>query len=209
MNVGIYKITHRDTGRVYIGQSSNLSRRKSAYAGSGGGGNTNSVIKRSILKYGWDAFDFDVIVYCEHNMLNVYEKGLIALYDCRTPNGFNVQAGGGDYSVSDETKELISRANSGRVRSDEVKKKLSNAQVKRWKSVPATEAQIENARCLGYQKPSDEVRAKMSEALRQRGKVDPASFANFKGKKHTPETREKMRQSHLKRNEEKRRSHNG
>ena len=209
MNVGIYKITHKDTGRVYIGQSSNLTRRKAKYRSCGGGGNTNSVIKRAILKYGWDAFNFDVIVYCEQNMLNTYEANLISAYDCRTPNGFNVQAGGGDYSVSEDTKALISEANSGKVRTDEVKQKLSHAQIERWKSAHATEAQIENARRLGYQKPSDEARAKMSEALRQRGKVNPASFANFKGKKHTPETREKMRQSHLKRNEEKRRSHNG
>jgi excinuclease UvrABC nuclease subunit len=45
MNSGIYKITHRETGRVYIGQSIKLKRRYNGYKNAGG--NLNSV--------GWSA----------------------------------------------------------------------------------------------------------------------------------------------------------
>ena len=209
MNVGIYQITHKDTGRLYIGQSKNLKRREAQYRSVAGGGGSNSVIKRAIMKYGWDAFEFRVIVYCDVDMLDTYEINLIATYDCLAPKGFNVQLGGNDRTVTEETKQLISAANSGRVHSAEARQKMSDAQTARWATTEATDAQRDNARLLGMVIPTEETREKMSQALRERGQTNPASFANFRGKKHSAETREKMRQSHLKRYEEKRRSANG
>lgn len=199
MNVGIYKITHRDTNRVYIGQSRNLHKRQQAYKSSGGGGATTSVIKRAILKYGWDAFDYEPLIYCTENMLNTYEINAIKVYDCIAPNGFNLETGGGNYSVHEDTKQKLRQQRLGNQASEYTKHKMSKSQKKRWANSEATERQREVGRIYGACKPSDETKAKMSAKLRERGKANPESFANFKGRKHSAETKEKMRQAHLKR----------
>jgi group I intron endonuclease len=133
MNAGIYQITHKDTGRIYIGQSTNLKKRFSSYRSSGGSGNGNSIIKRAIQKYGWGSFDYKVLVYCEgKEYINDLEIKCIKAYDCLTPNGFNIEIGGGNAPIAEHVKEAVANANRKRVLTDAQRKKLSNVHKARW-----------------------------------------------------------------------------
>lgn len=166
MNSGIYKITHLDSGRIYIGQSTNIARRLRAYKNNGGSGNSNSVIKRAILKYGWDAFKFEVMVYAAgYEYLNYLEQKAIALYKSLAPKGFNVLLGGDNYSMAETTKKLLSESKKGRVTSEEVKEKLRIAGKKRWANAsPEVIAKYqEHARKINLGKTiSEETRKNMS-----------------------------------------------
>lgn len=71
-NCGIYKITS-PSGRVYIGQSKDLNRRRKEYSKLQ---NCKLQIKlhNSLLKYGWIEHNFDVIEYCSVEDLNCSER---------------------------------------------------------------------------------------------------------------------------------------
>jgi group I intron endonuclease len=172
MNSGIYQLTHKDTGRIYIGQSTNLKNRFKGYKGSGGSGNGNSVIKRAIKKHGWGSFDAKVLVYCDgKEYLNELEIKCIALYNSLAPNGFNVELGGGNSPIAEATKQAISKANKGRVLTEEQRKKLSDIHKARWAAMPeetlSKYRELGKTRNLG--KPmSDEQKKKISETRKKR-----------------------------------------
>ena len=105
MNSGIYKITHIDTGRIYIGQSTNLKARKYSHKSA----KQNYHLANAINKYGWDSFKFEVLVYAEGlEYLNYLEEQIIKSYDCLSPNGFNLRQGGNNSTFSEETKKKMS-----------------------------------------------------------------------------------------------------
>lgn len=108
--IGIYKLTSPN-GKIYIGQSVNLHRRinryklldcKHQYA-----------LYNSIIKYGWDNFKIEILWSSNDKtnynyVLNQLEKDFINLYDCLSPNGYNLKEGGGVFRFSDETKSRMS-----------------------------------------------------------------------------------------------------
>lgn len=109
MNSGIYQITHKDTGRIYIGQSCNLGKRKNSHK-LGKSSSNISAIGNAIKKYGWDAFEFKVLVYAEKkDYLNLLEEKIISAFDCVKPQGFNIRAGGNSSSMSESTKIILSK----------------------------------------------------------------------------------------------------
>jgi hypothetical protein len=70
--IGIYKITN-PTGKVYIGQSTNIERRRVEYS------NKNKskgqvVLYRSLMKYGFSSHIFEVVEECTAENLNVRER---------------------------------------------------------------------------------------------------------------------------------------
>jgi group I intron endonuclease len=200
MNSGIYKITHRETGRVYIGQSIKLKRRLNGYKNSGGSGNGNSVIKRAILKYGWDAFDWEILLYADNmDYLNEMEIKLIKHYDCLAPKGFNIETGGSNAPFPEHLKKLFSEQRKGKKFSDEAKKNMSIGQKKRWEN-PTQEMLDkvkEQARNINLGKQfSEEHKAKISNTRKRliaEGKLINNTFA---GKKHSEETKKKMSAAH-------------
>lgn len=133
MNSGLYQITHKDTGRIYIGQSSNLTKRLRAYKNCGGSGNGNSVIKRAILKYGWEEFDAQILVYCiNKDYINDLEIKCIAAYGSLVPNGFNVHIGGKiDGFTASSLKKALS-TNKNRIITDEYRKSQSIICKEKW-----------------------------------------------------------------------------
>ena len=204
MNSGLYKITHKPTGRIYIGQSKNLRKRQASYKSSGGSGNSTSVIRRAILKHGWDEFGFEVIVYASgYEYLNTVEKNAIAVYDCMVPNGFNVEAGGMCAPMSAETKERLSKAKRGRKLSDAHKAKIGVASANYWKNAPQEklDSNAERARNINLGKRFPDSHKKAMSETRKR------LFAEGKLVHHKPnlgrtfpeETRQKMRESALRR----------
>ena len=152
--IGIYKITS-PTGRIYIGQSSNMMKRWEKYAklGSMRG---QTILHRSFVKYGYKNHIFEKLEECEFEQLNIRERYWQDFYDVIGKNGMNC--------VLTETNTLP------RIVSDETKVNISNAVKNHFKNNPhpwtnrthseETKEKIRNTK-LG--KPvSDETREKIS-----------------------------------------------
>ena len=128
--IGIYKITNKLNGKVYIGQSIDITARWRQHCNA----KDDFSIHRAIQKYGPENFKFEVLLECPAEMLNVWERDMIALYDCISPKGYNLTEGGEGYKRSEETRLKMSKAAKnrdyywmrGRYVSAETRQKLSN-----------------------------------------------------------------------------------
>jgi group I intron endonuclease len=201
---GIYKLTHKESGKVYIGQSKHLKRRLGEHRGCESKENhkgSQSVIRRAIKKYGFDAFAFEIVLYCEEGeYMNLMETKLIQFYDCMVPKGYNVRDGGNKVFMSEEGKKRISKANSGRIVTEEQRKKLSESGKKVYLNNPRGEEWCKNlSESLSGKKKSDDHKQKISEQRKEFIKNNPDSVKNMLGKKHSEETKQKMREAHMKR----------
>ena len=166
--IGIYKITNKLNGKVYIGQSIDIDTRWRQHINA----KDNYAIHNAIKKYGEENFSFEVLLECPADMLNVWERDMIALYDCISPNGYNLTEGGEGYQCSGETRLKMSEAKKGIHLSEETRLKMSEAKkgrISNRKGVPC----------------SEETKIKISESM--------------KGKKHQPlstEHKRKISESH-------------
>lgn len=83
----IYKITS-PSGRIYIGQTINFKQRRYQYNG-------NSCKKQhrlyaSFQKYGINAHEFKIVVFCKFEQLNILERLLQDRYNCTGIRGLNI-----------------------------------------------------------------------------------------------------------------------
>lgn len=104
----VYTITHNETGRVYIGQSVGpVGRRWLNHMYKSGA--KNSRIKRALLKYGREAFNFEVLDIAESQaQLDAKEQFWIKKLNTVTPSGFNLCSGGrGGNKLSAESIEKM------------------------------------------------------------------------------------------------------
>lgn len=107
---GIYKITS-PVGKIYIGQSVNISSRIRVYKGLHCKSQTK--LFNSLKKYGYDLHKFEVICYCEKEKLNELETHYITLFNSTGLNGLNLKDGGSKNTHSQETKIKISNSLKG------------------------------------------------------------------------------------------------
>lgn len=89
--IGIYKITKKENGKSYIGQSNDIERRFSEYKIK-----IDIPIEVAIKKYGTDAFNFEIIEECPLDKLDEREKYWIAFYNTYKEFGYNCNEGGGN-----------------------------------------------------------------------------------------------------------------
>lgn len=89
--IGIYKITKKENGKSYIGQSNDIERRFSEHKSK-----LDIPIEMAIQKYGINAFTFEVIEECELNQLDERERFWIAYYNTYKGFGYNCNEGGGN-----------------------------------------------------------------------------------------------------------------
>lgn len=134
--VGIYQIKNVRNGKLYIGQSTNLSHRKSCHFFD----LNNKRHKNIYLQRAYDVepenFIFEVICVCGEEELNDLEIYYIEKY--KTTNseyGYNLDRGGNSKGrMSEETKQKLSKLKRGNKAmcgiklSEEWKKHLSEAQ---------------------------------------------------------------------------------
>ena len=121
----------------------------------------------------------------------------IAVYGSRVPAGFNIEAGGMNAPMSDETKAKLSVAKTGSRLDESTKDKLRITSAKMWASKTPeqrahTSAMLSAA--LKGRTHKEDHKEKLSEVRKTMfasGKLLPV--AGFKGKKHSEETKEKMR----------------
>lgn len=91
---GIYKITHKSSGKVYIGKSKYIYTRWQQHV-TWSAQDTAQYICRSIRKHGVDEFEFEILVeHPDDDGLTDLEVKLIAEYDCMSPKGYNLTEGG-------------------------------------------------------------------------------------------------------------------
>jgi len=89
--IGIYKITKKENGKAYIGQSNDIQRRISEHQNK-----TDLAIDRAIRKYGIDAFTYETIEECSLKELDEKEIYWIEYYNTYKGFGYNCNPGGGD-----------------------------------------------------------------------------------------------------------------
>lgn len=89
--IGIYKITKKENGKSYIGQSNDIERRFSEHKTK-----IDIPIEIAIKKYGTDAFSFEIIEKCSLDQLDEREKYWIAFYNTYKGFGYNCNEGGGN-----------------------------------------------------------------------------------------------------------------
>ena len=205
-DTGIYKLTHKESGKVYIGQSKHLKRRMNEHRRCGKSNDkkgSQSVVRRAIKKYSFDAFDFEIILYCqEGEYMDMMETKLIQFYDCLVPKGYNVRDGGNKIFMSEEGRKRVSKANSGRIVSEETRLKLSESGKEHYLNNPRSDEWNQKLSiALTGKKKTDETKSKMSEHRKEFIKNNPDSVKNMLGKKHSDETKQKMRDAHMKRKE--------
>lgn len=187
---GIYKITNKVNGKIYIGQSINIKARWRDHISSLNRGDSRcTLLQRAWNKYGGEEnFSFEILELCSEDMLDEVEIKYIEMYDtCNV--GYNIEYGGNENKcLSAETRQKIGDANRGRHHSEESKKKMSEARTGKkngmYGKTHSEEARkkISDARkgkpghpCADYQKEcarlanlgksmSEETRRKISEA---------------------------------------------
>ena len=93
---GIYKITNINTGKAYIGKSTDVKKRLTDHFKSSVGIKSiaDQAVHHAILKEGIWNWSLEIITYCEKEQLNELEKYYIDFFKTQT-FGYNKNAGGG------------------------------------------------------------------------------------------------------------------
>jgi len=129
--VGIYKITN-PKGRVYIGQSVNLKKRRREYSHLQSCKNQKKLYV-SLVKYGFSAHIFEVVEECDVDQLNERERHWQDFYNVLGEGGLNLrltQTNDRSGYCSQETANRIGDSNRGKKkppRTEEHRKNLSNS----------------------------------------------------------------------------------
>lgn len=89
---GIYVVTHRKTGKRYVGQSVSIATRWGNHLS--GQGNSPK-LAAALRKHGPDAFAFEIVELCARQELDDREAFYIWGFDCLSPKGYNLTSGGG------------------------------------------------------------------------------------------------------------------
>lgn len=187
MASGIYAIIHRYSERWYIGQSQNIGKRFVAHRMLLRKGSHHSTpLQRAWVKYGEDAFSFEILILAPVWALDDLEQ---AYLDDPNTSHFNIardaSAPGRGRSATKETRAKLSAANKGRVVSEETRAKLSAAG---RNITPETRAKRSAAQ--KGKRHTSEARAKMSAARKTRETL-PETRAKLsaaaKGRTLTPE----------------------
>lgn len=160
----IYIYTNRINGKQYVGQTTNsINERQHKHLTEVRHPKYKSVFHDAIRKYGIENFNREVIKV-DKAMLDTYEIDLIARWDTKVPNGYNILSGGGGMrghkhtdewkreaserntgsknamygrKCSKETRKLMSKAHKGRIVSDDTRGLMSKNQWQR-KSIIVT-----------------------------------------------------------------------
>lgn len=169
MDSGIYKITHRESGKCYVGSSYVIQRRWNRHKRElRANKHPNARLQNAWNKYGEYAFDFIVIEHVAENLVIEREQHWIDILGC-VSNGYNIMpnaANRAGYIPDAETRAKMAAAKRGIPRSAETRAKISAYQKTRPR-LPAESIQRASEKRRGT-KHSDEARAKMSLAAKNR-----------------------------------------
>lgn len=107
----IYKFTHLESGRCYIGQTmQTANQRRLEHISNSRYSNKTYHFHNALRKYGIDSFSFEVIATASSlEELNLLEEKYVEQYDS-IKNGFNIRQAGGNKLHSKESKERMKEA---------------------------------------------------------------------------------------------------
>jgi group I intron endonuclease len=182
MNTGIYQIRNRVNDKVYIGSAVNLKARLHGHRGGlNRGEHHNAHLQSAWRKYGADAFEFRVLLFCDKSDLYFYEQRCIDRCDA-VNKGYNKSPNAGTSLGRKMRPESISKmaeSKRGKKRSPETRAKHSATCAD-----PVYRARL-SAACKGTHSPT-----KTPEHVRK------VALANT-GKVRSPEMRAKLRAANL------------
>lgn len=129
--VGIYMIYNRVTGVPYIGQSVNIKKRISQhFEHLRKGTHSSRFLQRSFNQHGESAFEHVVLELCFIEEINVKEQFWIDFFKATTGKIYNAAHVVGSrlgIKMTEESKEKMRKAALGRIKTDETRRKLSEA----------------------------------------------------------------------------------
>lgn len=125
----IYKITNNINGKNYIGQTINaISERWRRHCWTCTSKYNKMPIVHAIKKYGKDNFTINKICECEtQEEADRLETFYAKEFNSFSPYGYNLKVGNGHGSLSEEVKEKIRKANTGKIRTQEAREKLRDS----------------------------------------------------------------------------------
>lgn len=156
MTCGIYLLTNKINGKVYVGQSVNIERRWREYRRKVSAAQRR--LYRAFEKYGVSAFAFEVIEECAPEHLDAYEDVYIRTFKATArDSGYNIRiTASGRGALSQETRQRLSESKKGTPGAIAFGK-LNDAR----RGVPMTEER--RAKCSRVGRPwTEEMRAKLS-----------------------------------------------
>ena len=129
----IYLITNKLNNKKYVGQtiSDDINTRWKQYKKM----DKTSIgrcLYNSLVKYGVDNFNFQIICVCFNEDCNKFEKEYIKKINTISPNGYNLMEGGNNSKHHPETIELIRASLKGRITcpiTDKIRKKMSEVKM--------------------------------------------------------------------------------
>lgn len=111
--IGIYKITKKENGKSYIGQSVNVQERINQHRWKH---DNNSPIDRAIAINGQDAYTFEIIEECPLEKLAEREQYWIAYYNTYKGFGYNCNEGGSQFRGEDNGRAVLTEQDIIRIR---------------------------------------------------------------------------------------------
>jgi len=123
---GIYGLFCNKTNKWYVGESKDVLNRINAYSRNINGIKKQILVKNALKKYGIENFNCYKLEECSFDILREREAYWGNKLNSIAPNGYNLKIGGGKkVFVSDITRKKLSKANSGKIRTEEMKKNIS------------------------------------------------------------------------------------
>jgi group I intron endonuclease len=157
---GIYKLTCKVNGKVYIGQSVDILNRWRCHKNDSIRDKNDALIAKAICKYGWSNFNKEAIITFfdeDKENLNHYEAFYIKKFHSFVGdahcNGYNMTTGGESCHLSQYAKNKISKGNRGKVRTSETIEKLRKAKL--GTKQPLSQRQAISVANKGKKKPVD------------------------------------------------------
>jgi group I intron endonuclease len=193
---GIYKITS-PSGRIYIGQSRNIGFRMRAYKNKCFN-NKQTLLARSLKKYGFDKHKVEILKECTQEELNHYEILYIRMYNSFDSKiGLNLKSGG-HYggSCSEEVRKKLRTP-----KSEATKQKLREAATGR-KYGEKTKSKhrkrmIGNKYLLGKKVCLGRTHSEETKAVIKTKRANQIMPSGYKRPKFSKQWIENMRKSHL------------
>jgi group I intron endonuclease len=166
----LYQYTNQWNEKRYIGVTNQLRARIRSHAQGRSGA---PAFNRAMLKYGYEAFDFQILAeFDDPSTADYHEQAAILAFRTLAPNGYNLTAGapytryGGP--LSEITRNKIRAVKVGQVISEEQRKKISETLTGRRLSASHKEAigiaLVGNRRAVGKSHPQSEA---TKEAIRK------------------------------------------